>query len=548
MAYALARKSKGSGSAPVRPIRRHGPARGAGFMGHAWTPGDPANSRLAASPPLPVVQAKLEIGAPNDRFEQEAELVAEQVMRMPDPAIGTRSAPLGVQRLCAECEEEVQRQPIEEEDEELRMTRRSGAIPEIGSGLRAQISGLRGGGQPLSPALRGFFEPRFGHDFSQVHLHHGSQAGEAARALGARAYTLGQDVVFGQGQYRPESNQGRRLIAHELVHTLQQGAAHRLRRAPISACTSTTDESNIVAGHKLTNSTISKPGDKATIDITFGCKPRSFRSQIVDASGNKTQEQIFSIFPRDEPTLKLGGDGKWSRTWDGKWKFADVGTFIADDGTYRHKVSEVAYAVGPEGDRVASDANTTFESPPIQVTTRQSVTKGQKGKESLHLHDPSGKETGNVEKLAAAIMSEAGNFADAEKQAVAWAIRNEMVRVNSFDVEDARKAFKFVNTRAGGDPEKNIARDVLSKDMSEDITSGAIKWYSPRAMPPNKGNCKPEPGKPARTPSPGDRDCMGGRVDIGEGGQWSYAPGFHNNMTYVQIAGVNEWNFRFYKL
>jgi hypothetical protein len=176
--------------------------------------------------PRPAIQTKLEIGAPNDRFEQEAERVADRVMRMPDPSIGTSLAPVGIQRLCAECEEEVQRQPVDDE-EEVRMKRASGATPEIAPGLQTRISGLCSGGQPLSPALRGFFEPRFGHDFSQVHLHHGSQAGEAARALGARAYTLGQDVVFGQGQYRPESNQGRRLIAHELTHVIQQAGASR---------------------------------------------------------------------------------------------------------------------------------------------------------------------------------------------------------------------------------------------------------------------------------------------------------------------------------
>ena len=172
------------------------------------------------------IQAKLEIGAPNDRFEQEAERVADQVMRMPDPSIGARSAPLGVQRLCAECEEEVQRQPVEDE-EELQMKRAPGATTEIGPGLQTRISALGGGGQPLAPSLRGFFEPRFGHDFSQVHLHQGSQASEVARALGARAYTLGQDVVFGQGEYRPGSDQGRRLIAHELTHVVQQAGAFR---------------------------------------------------------------------------------------------------------------------------------------------------------------------------------------------------------------------------------------------------------------------------------------------------------------------------------
>ena len=544
MAFAGLSTSKRPSLAPQRPVRgkSRSAARPVASLQDFVGPVPRLNAPIVPHPPK--IQAKLEVGPPDDKYEQEADRVADQVMRIADPqregAIGLagQAGPDGIQRLGAECEEEVRRQPIEEEDQELQMKGVSGATAEIGPGVQARISELRGG-QPLSASLRGFFEPRFSHDFSRVRLHQGSRASEAAKALGARAYTLGQDVVFGQGEYRPESEQGRRLIAHELVHTLQQSAEHRLRRAPINDCASTTEESSIVADHTVANSTISKPGDKATIFIAFGCKPRSFRSQVVDKSGNKTHEEIFSIFPKKEPSLRLGADGKWSRTWDGKWRYPQVGTFIADDGTYRHKISDVAYAPGPSGDRVASDANPKFESPPIQVTTRQSLMAGQPGKESLHLYDPAGKETGNVDKLAAAIMSEAGAFADAEKRAVAWAIRNEMVRVNSFDVEDARKEFNFVNNRAGGDQEKGIARDVLSKPMSEDITSGAIKWYSPRSMPPNTGKCKTEGG---------DRDCTGGRVDMGEGDRWSYAPGFHTHMTYVRIAGVNEWNFRFYRL
>ncbi|MGH6919765.1 MAG: DUF4157 domain-containing protein, partial [Geminicoccaceae bacterium] len=167
-----------------------------------------------------------------DKYEQEADRVADQVMRMADPqrtgAIDLAgAAPDGVQRLCAECEEEVRRQPVEDEEEDLQMKRASGATVEIGPGVQAQIGGLRGGGQRLAPALRGFFEPRFGHDFSQVHVHQGSQASEAARSVGARAYTLGQDVVFGLGEYRPESDPGRRLIAHELTHVIQQTGADR---------------------------------------------------------------------------------------------------------------------------------------------------------------------------------------------------------------------------------------------------------------------------------------------------------------------------------
>ena len=83
---------------------------------------------------------------------------------------------------------------------------------------------LRSSGQPLDPATRNVFDERFGRDFSRVRVHTGAQAAESARTVNASAYTVGQDVVFGSGQYAPHTGVGRRLLAHELAHTIQQEA------------------------------------------------------------------------------------------------------------------------------------------------------------------------------------------------------------------------------------------------------------------------------------------------------------------------------------
>lgn len=88
--------------------------------------------------------------------------------------------------------------------------------------VASEVLSFKGGGQPLSENYRAFFEPRFGRDFSQVRLHTDTQAAESARAVNARAYTVGQDVVFRAGQYAPESSKGQRLMAHELTHVVQQ--------------------------------------------------------------------------------------------------------------------------------------------------------------------------------------------------------------------------------------------------------------------------------------------------------------------------------------
>lgn len=81
---------------------------------------------------------------------------------------------------------------------------------------------LRSSGEPLDAATRAYFEPRFGHDFSRVRVHTDEQAAESARLVNARAYTVGDNVVLGSGQYLPSSASGRRLLAHELTHVVQQ--------------------------------------------------------------------------------------------------------------------------------------------------------------------------------------------------------------------------------------------------------------------------------------------------------------------------------------
>ena len=209
------------------------------------TPGPEAKSDLRSSPTISPMamrtptslQPKLTVNSPGDRYEQEADRVADQVMRMPDPELQR-------QPLAEEEEEDLlqmkpiagtinplmqrQTEPIEEEaaDEEefLQAKAAAGEPATISSGLQNQIMALQGGGQPLSPSERHFFEPRFGTDFSQVRIHTDDQAAEAARAVKARAFTLGRNVVFGTGQYQQRSGEGKRLLAHELTHVVQQSS------------------------------------------------------------------------------------------------------------------------------------------------------------------------------------------------------------------------------------------------------------------------------------------------------------------------------------
>lgn len=155
----------------------------------------------------PRPQAKLTVGAPDDAFEKEADQVADQVMRMPEP---------GVQRMCSECEEEQKIQAKEE----------PGETPSVPAGFEPRFAALQGSGQPLPASERAFFEPRFGRDFSNVRLHSGPAANELASSVHARAFTLGDAIVLGAGGYE------RGLLAHELTHVVQQGGStSRVQRA-----------------------------------------------------------------------------------------------------------------------------------------------------------------------------------------------------------------------------------------------------------------------------------------------------------------------------
>lgn len=167
-------------------------------------PTAPANYATPACPVFPrrcpfggvcrtcpaTVQTKLTVNQPGDIYEQEADRVAESVMRMPESAIPTTATscvgPTTVN------------------------------VPPIVHEV------LRSPGQPLDPNTRSYFEPRFGHDFSQVRVHTDRRASESAQAVNARAYTVGHDIVFDAGQYRTLDVEGRQLIAHELTHVAQQ--------------------------------------------------------------------------------------------------------------------------------------------------------------------------------------------------------------------------------------------------------------------------------------------------------------------------------------
>jgi hypothetical protein len=161
----------------------------------------------------PTAQTRLALGSLSDPSEQEADRIARQVTSItPSPTPDARRA------------------------DSFR----------AGPGVAAETTGLplvadsavadslRSSGRPLAPETRAFMEPRFGCDFSQVRVHADEKAAESARALDARAYTVGHDLVFAAGEYAPENAAGQVLLAHELTHVVQQmrQPVPVIRRAP----------------------------------------------------------------------------------------------------------------------------------------------------------------------------------------------------------------------------------------------------------------------------------------------------------------------------
>jgi len=176
------------------------------------------------------LQAKLTISDPNDIYEQETDRVADQVMRMPEPAVlGSRAiapnALLNIQRLCSACAEE-------QAEDTIHRKHHTAETPDLAPEAESHIGSSNGRGQPLPDSIRAFFEPRFGVDFSNVRVRTDSRAAESARAVNALAYTVGRDVLFGTSQYAPTSPNGRRLMAHELTHVVQQGPERRASGFP----------------------------------------------------------------------------------------------------------------------------------------------------------------------------------------------------------------------------------------------------------------------------------------------------------------------------
>jgi len=294
------------------------------------------------------IQAKLSVSSPDDPQEKEADAVADQVMRMPEPAAAPaqkeeekiqakeekeelqaklQTPAIAVQRKCEACEKEdrvqtkLYRMIQRSEDSSIsfaddaagettadyNINRKelalhssdiiqcSGRGPPAGSpqaNFERSLSSSKGSGSPLPDTTKQFMESRFGADFSGVRIHTGSYAENLSTGIHAQAFTHGNDIYFNSGKYSPHTEAGGTLLAHELTHTIQQGASRSHAGNTTSVATKLISRKNSIQRStaavplQLTNAVTKAKTVEGKIDAN---KPQ--------ADGNRTgYEHLIDIF------------------------------------------------------------------------------------------------------------------------------------------------------------------------------------------------------------------------------------------------------------
>jgi hypothetical protein len=306
-----------------------------------------------------LIQAKLTVGPASDRYEQEADRVAEQVMTMPAPTSRkptvqraaeeeeeVQAKPLAasitslVQRQSPE-EEEVQTRPLQrqtEDEEEVQtkplvqrqgvpeeevqskplVQRRSDGGFDAGPKLESRLSALKGSGSPLPAQVRAYMEPRFGADFAGVRIHADGEAAQLSRSISAQAFTHGQDVYIGEDKYDPGADAGRRLLAHELTHVVQQTG-------------------NIVSRTFLQRFQALRPGEAGIIQREFHPVTTTSKAHLrndgvwgtmIGPAIPANSEIVADKTQQKNQIHMIGRDTKWTKAVNvtgAAWKLADKG-------------------------------------------------------------------------------------------------------------------------------------------------------------------------------------------------------------------------------
>lgn len=273
-----------------------------------------------------VLRPKLKVGSPDDKYEREADQVAARVMTMPSPSGVQRKCSCGGS--CSKCQRtgfsgHLQTKPATSgNDIETSVPSSVGKV-------------LATPGKPLDSKTRAYFEPRFNHDFSDVKIHTGAHAVQSARDINARAYTVGNNIVFGEGE-SPTHPSGKKLLAHELTHVLQQ--RHQLTRSTPGLQRKPKKKTSInVWGLRIHRGMCGCKADvKSSIKWTRTAA-KAYRQCNIPA--NKTGADVEACFDKKIPGTTVAG----STSAGGNVKLpppsANPCTQIENKGTFVHETS-----------------------------------------------------------------------------------------------------------------------------------------------------------------------------------------------------------------
>ncbi|REL24480.1 DUF4157 domain-containing protein [Rhodohalobacter sp. SW132] len=192
-------------------------------------------------------QPKLKIGSPNDKYEQQADRVADAVVNTPGQPLQMQAMEDDeeLQMKCKECEEEERLQMKCKTSESIQMAPSGAPQQQPGytsAGVSNKISSLKGTGQKLPSRLNRELSHKIGTDFSDVSIHKGDEASSLSKQIGARAFTHEKDIYFNSGEYKPDSSEGKHLLAHELTHVVQQDGYEA--SSPVQRQSPTTESGN----------------------------------------------------------------------------------------------------------------------------------------------------------------------------------------------------------------------------------------------------------------------------------------------------------------
>jgi len=342
------------------------------------------------------IQTKLTVNTPGDEYEQEADAVADKIMRMTDnvPPV-SNSSPVKIQRKCEACGKEEPEEKEEEyelsadgmiqrkcatceEEEKKKLFRK-----ETASNTSLNVNGvqkvIQSTGQQLDKSTRSFMESRFGFDFGKVQIHNNSLAHQSAKDINALAYTHQHHIAFGAGQYQPHTESGKKLLAHELTHTLQQDGNNvrrmvKLNSVPMSHAGFIVEDDVSPAEGVMTKSAfMATLNDEVCIAVNEGLQGTSYSSDncpyiraLFARQASSSAAQIEQLIIQYEPSTKAASSAadmirlllvrvrSAVRQWKQRESLEDVSGDIAG--------MMAAISLGPRGAGVTSaDEDTTVQ-------------------------------------------------------------------------------------------------------------------------------------------------------------------------------------------